>query len=247
MTESREAFHWPQGKRGAVSLSFDDARASQARAVEILDRHGFKGTFYISPEAAEKQADVWRAAVSRGHEIGNHTLTHPCSGNFPWSRSNALEDYTIERMAGEIDAADEAIERMLGVRAATFAYPCGQTFVGRGQRLRSYVPLVAGRFLVGRSFNSEIGADPSVCDLAHVPGVALDGLDFAAARQRIDRALELGTWLIFVGHEIGSGGAQTVLSDVLEQICVYAAGTEHGIWMDTVQAVGSHVKQAQGS
>jgi hypothetical protein len=36
------------------------------------------------------------------HELGNHTVTHPCSRNFPFSRENVLEDYTLERLDGDL-------------------------------------------------------------------------------------------------------------------------------------------------
>ena len=43
------AFRWPDGKRAALSLSFDDARLSQVdRALPIMDAHDVKGTFYVS-------------------------------------------------------------------------------------------------------------------------------------------------------------------------------------------------------
>ena len=52
------AFHWPEGKRVAVSLSFDDARASQVDVgVSLFDTHGVKVTFYVNPKSLEKRLD----------------------------------------------------------------------------------------------------------------------------------------------------------------------------------------------
>src|SRR5437016_1452750 len=96
------SFTWPGGARAAVSLSFDDARPSQAeRGIPLLDRLGMRATFFVSPERVLDPAP-WKRAAQAGHEIGNHSMTHPCSGNFPWSRDNALEDYTLERMEKEL-------------------------------------------------------------------------------------------------------------------------------------------------
>jgi peptidoglycan-N-acetylglucosamine deacetylase len=92
-------FQWPRGKRAAISLSFGDARLSQIdRGIAILDKHGVKATFYVSPDGLRKRLSGWRAAVEAGHEIGNHTVHHPCTGNFSWSRGHALEDYDLPRM-----------------------------------------------------------------------------------------------------------------------------------------------------
>jgi hypothetical protein len=46
----------------------------------------------------------------------------------------------------ELLAANETLEELLGVRPRTFAYPCGQRFVGAGENTRSYVPVVARHF-----------------------------------------------------------------------------------------------------
>jgi len=43
-------FRWPNSKRVAVSLSFDDARASQMDAgLPLFDRYHAKVTFYVNP------------------------------------------------------------------------------------------------------------------------------------------------------------------------------------------------------
>src|SRR5688500_6680342 len=96
------AFKWPAGKRAALSLSWDDARTSQPdTGIALLDRHGVRGTFYVVPSSVERRLDGWKKAVAGGHEIGNHSLTHPCSGNFPFARQKALEEYTLEKMRYE--------------------------------------------------------------------------------------------------------------------------------------------------
>ena len=160
MRIERQPFVWPGGARAAVSFSFDDARASQLdRGIPILDAHGVRATFYVSLDNVRARQAEWRRVAASGHEIGNHSLHHPCSANFPWSRAHALEDYCLDRMEAELLAANAAIEEMLRVRPQTFAYPCGQTFVGRGEGAASYVPLVARRFVVGRHAFDEVHND----------------------------------------------------------------------------------------
>src|SRR5579862_2020896 len=163
---------WPDGKTAALSLTFDDARISQVETgLPILDEYGVRGTFYVLPDAVRRRMDQWKGALATGHEVGNHTLSHPCSGNFPWSRYNALESYTLDRIEQELIAADNEIEDLLGITPTSFAYPCGHRFVGRGQELQSYVPLVARRFTAGRSWRDEVPNDPATCDLAQLNGV----------------------------------------------------------------------------
>src|SRR5205807_7740733 len=126
----RVAAPFPGGARVALSLSFDDAFASQLDvAVPMLEAHGLHATFYVLPARVRRSPDRWRAVSDRGHEIGSHTATHPCSANFGLSRRNVLENYTLERIEADIDRASGRIESVLGVRPSTFAYPCGQSCV----------------------------------------------------------------------------------------------------------------------
>ena len=96
-------FYWPEGKRVAVSLSFDDARPSQiSEGLPLLQKHGVKGTFYVNLQRAAENVDGWKQAVAQGHEIGNHSVRHPCSANFLWKALNVLENYTLDQIEEEL-------------------------------------------------------------------------------------------------------------------------------------------------
>ena len=203
-------FPWPQGKRCAVSLTFDDARLSQIdKGIPLLDKYEIKATFYIEPNNLLKRREGWIKAAANGHEIGNHTVTHPCTGNYEFSRDNALEDYDLERIAHEIDGANKFIKEQLVIEANSFAYPCGQKFVGRGENVKSYVPLVAERFLAGRGWLDEDANDPWLCDFSQLLGVESDGKSFAQLKALVDKAAAEGRWLVLAGHEMDDGAAQT--------------------------------------
>ena len=136
-------FPWPDGRKAALSLTFDDARESQVDVgLPLLNEHGVRATFYVLPDGARKRLALWKAALAAGHEIGNHSSSHPCTGNFAFSRTNALEDYTLERLEADVAVANAALAADLGRAPTAFAYPCGQSFVGRGEGVRSYVPVV---------------------------------------------------------------------------------------------------------
>ena len=239
------SFAWPGGKRCAVSFSFDDARPSQLDAgVPILDEFGVKGTFYPLLTPLRDAHARWRAAVAeRGHEIGNHTVNHPCSANYHWCKVH-LEEYTLGRMEMELDEAQVAIERAVGVTPQTFAYPCGNTFVGRGEGTHSYVPLVSRRFFAGRGFRNETTNKPALCDLAHVAGVDADRHPFETLKLWIDRAVERGAWLCFVNHDVSPTLDQAIKPDTLRRACAYVR--ESGaVWVDTVANVAQHVRSTR--
>ena len=89
------------------------------RALEILNRFGWKITFFIVGQdaALEKNRETLQAIAAAGHEIGNHSFNHE-----PW-----LHLYTKEQTADEIRRAEEAIESATGVLPRGFRGP-GYTF-----------------------------------------------------------------------------------------------------------------------
>ncbi len=244
-SSSAPAFHWPTGRRAAISLSFDDARTSQIDVgIPLLDKHGIKATFYVSPPNVKKRLQGWKKAVATGHEIGNHSSTHPCSGNFAWSRDRALETYTLDRIREELTGANQDVRDMLGVVPRTFAYPCGQKFIGRGRDVKSYVPLVAELFLAGRGFMDEAPNDPIFCDLAQLNGAPCDNHDFREIKPLVDQAMENGGWLVLAGHDIGSAfERQTTRISMLEDLFRYAAEPNRGLWLATVAEVAGYIEK----
>ena len=238
----QEDFRWPEGKRAAISLTFDDARLTQIdRGIPILDEYGFKGTFYVSIDNLKQRLDGWKKAVAAGHEIANHSVKHPCSGNFPFARERAVEDYTLEMMRSEFDQASAGIEQLVGVRPVSFAYPCGQKYVGRGENLKSYVPLVAEKFLTGRGWPDEWANDPAFCDMAQLMGVKLDEKSFDEVKAVMDRTLGNGGWLVFCSHEVAEDGRLVTNSKTLRALCEYGGDPKNGIWLDTVENIATYV------
>jgi peptidoglycan-N-acetylglucosamine deacetylase len=231
---------WPEGKRVALSLSFDDGRASQVTTgTPLFDRYGVKATFYVVPSAVEQQLNGWKKAVAQGHEIGNHSLNHPCTGNFLWARQKALEEYTLDQMRGELTQASQQIRELLGVQPEAFAYPCGQTFVGRGQNTQSYVPVVAQLFVSGRGWLGENSNDPGFCDMAQLLGMEMDGKEFDQLLPLIENARANGHWLVLAGHDIGESGSQTTR--------VAARDSANGVWLAPVGTVARYVLEQRGS
>jgi peptidoglycan/xylan/chitin deacetylase (PgdA/CDA1 family) len=238
---------WPAGKRAAVSLSFDDARASQlSEGLPVFAESNTKVTFFLTSSNIGTHADDWRRAAGAGHELGNHTVNHPCSGNFAWSASRALEDATLATMRTEMTEASRIIEQATGVRPVSFAYPCGQSFVGRGQHVASYVPLVSELFVAGRGWLSEGPNDPVRVDLAQLFGYPMDDMEFEALRPAVDDAIERGQWLVLAGHDIGAGpGHQVTRVSMLRALLAYVQEPARGVWVDTIGHVAAAVKRAQ--
>jgi GH35 family endo-1,4-beta-xylanase/peptidoglycan/xylan/chitin deacetylase (PgdA/CDA1 family) len=242
--ETDHNFPWPEGKKMALSLTFDDARLSQIdTGIPLLDKYRVKATFYVSPGSMLQRTDGWKKAVINGHDIGNHSVYHPCSGNFTWSRNKALEEYSLQKMKSELDSASRLIKEILGIQPVSFAYPCGQTFIGRGINTHSYVPLIASLFESGRGWLNEAPNDPLFCDLSQLNGTELDGKSFEQVLKLIETTKANGQWLVLAGHEMNEEGYQTSRLKTIEAICKYATDPANGIWIDNVHNVASFIEK----
>lgn len=245
--EAASGFAWPEGKQIAISLSFDDARASQVDAgTALLDEYGVKATFYVVPNSVKQRLEGWKKAAENGHEIGNHSYNHPCTGNFPWSRQKAIENYTLKKMKKELIMANHEIENLLGIKSEVFAYPCGQTYVGSGKNTRSYVPVVSKLFLSGRGWLDEGPNAPQFCDPAQLTGMEMDGKEFEQILPLIENAKKTGAWLVLAGHEMGSSGSQTTRLSMLKKLIEYAQNPANGIWIAPVGTVVKYIKAQKG-
>jgi peptidoglycan/xylan/chitin deacetylase (PgdA/CDA1 family) len=62
-----------------VALSFDDGPDPEwtPKILDVLKKYGVKGTFFMIGEEAENNVGVMQRVYREGHEIGNHTFTHP--------------------------------------------------------------------------------------------------------------------------------------------------------------------------
>ena len=133
---------------------------------------------------------------------------------------------------------------MLGVECRSFAYPCGHTFVGRGAETESYVPLVADRFIAGRTFNDVAINSPVHVDLAQINAMNSDALTFEQLRPVLESTLADGAWLVLGGHEIGHrGNFETTMPATLAATVEWCRS--HDVWIDSIGNVASRVRSLQ--
>jgi peptidoglycan-N-acetylglucosamine deacetylase len=82
-----------------VAISFDDGPDPPwtPKILDILDRKGVKGTFMVIGAEAQENIGLLKRIVREGHEIGNHTYTHPDISEIPPARLD-LEVKLTERL-----------------------------------------------------------------------------------------------------------------------------------------------------
>ncbi len=82
-----------------LALTFDDGPDPKwtPRVLDILKRENVKAAFFVIGEQAENNVGLLRRYISEGHEIGNHTFTHPDISEIS-SRQLELELNLTERL-----------------------------------------------------------------------------------------------------------------------------------------------------
>jgi hypothetical protein len=233
---------------GAVSLTFDDGRPCQLnKAIPAMDRHGIRGSFYMNPKGDhwKERLDAWSGVAADGHEIGNHTISHWCSNNLNGS-SGGLDDVSLDQVEADILAAQARLsEAFPNQRDWTFAYPCYQTFVGRGAGHQSYVPVVDRHFICGRAGGEYgIANSPEHVDLACAHGLATDRMSGFEMIGLVESLASKGQWVILVFHDI-DGSRLTVGGYDFNLLLAYLERRRDEILSAPVSDVAGRIKAYQ--
>ncbi|MCZ7649211.1 MAG: polysaccharide deacetylase family protein [Planctomycetota bacterium] len=240
---------WPDGKQAAISLTFDDGAKSQLeRAIPYLNKLGLPGTFYLNPrDDWRERLKPWREVAAAGHEIGNHTVGHPCSRAL-WGQEHGLETMTLEQLESDIVTAEERLREAIPEQTErTFCYPCYYHHVGSGRDRQSYVPLIARHFIAGRGGTCNLGfaVAPSGCDLAYLEGHPAERLAGYELIGLCERAAARGHWLLLVFHGIQEG-ALAVADGDFRELCDHLKRFEDRFWTATVLDAAKRVKAWRG-
>ena len=234
---------WPGKSRAAISLTYDDGMDSSLdHAIPDLEAAGFRGTFYLITGywgTAARQAD-WRDAFLNGHEIGNHTVHHPCRGG--QHRYN-LETYTPQRISEEIREANCWLDRNIGPDPyRTLAYPCGHHAVGNPPDEGSFFSAVGDCHIAARLAGGGIN-DPAV--VAENPlKIKSEVISFPHGREvgpfieYCEQAAKLGGWGVIVFHGIGDN-YWTTERVVHQQLLAHLR--DQRFWVAPVREVARHI------
>jgi len=72
--------YYPEGKKKALTMSYDDGQIHDRRLVEIFNKYGIRGTFHLNSGRFDADVFLKSSEISelfKGHEISAHTLNHP--------------------------------------------------------------------------------------------------------------------------------------------------------------------------
>jgi peptidoglycan/xylan/chitin deacetylase (PgdA/CDA1 family) len=99
-----------------IALTFDDGpnKTLTPKLLDLLAAHHMKATFFVVGQNAADHPDILKRAVREGHEIANHSWSHPNLGK--------MSDEAARR---EVQKTDDAIVAAIGKRPTLLRPPYG--------------------------------------------------------------------------------------------------------------------------
>lgn len=99
-----------------VAISFDAAWGNEFTAgiLDILDTYDVKATFFLVDFWSQEYPEDVKEIAARGHDIGNHSTTHPDMANL-----------SEAEIAEELNTSADTIESLTGSRPTLFRPPYG--------------------------------------------------------------------------------------------------------------------------
>lgn len=242
-----DVFTWPEGRKAAVSLAYDDALDSQLdNAIPALDRHGLKGSFYLqlSRDSVRLRLEEWRSAARNGHELGNHTLFHQCSGSLEdrdWVEPQRdLDRASAAAMKDQVLLANVMLTAIDGKTERTMTVPCGDVMAAGV----NYIDSVRQEFVAIKLGDGAVTPDMRQLDPYAVTvetPVDVTGKQLIA---RVEEAERKGTMVNFTFHGIG-GDYLSVSKQAHEELLQYLSSHRDIYWVDTFINLMKYVRRQQ--
>jgi sialate O-acetylesterase len=228
----------------AVVLTYDDGlNVHLDKVIPSLDSVELKGTFYIPGNAntINKRMGEWKTAADHGHELGNHTLFHPCSGSpagREWVRSDYdLDHYTVTRFMDEIRISNTILKMIDGKNARSFAYTCGDMKAGND----SFYELIKDEFISARGVTGQYETSDKA-DLFNVGAFMISGQSGDEMIRMVKKAMETHTLLVFLFHGVGGEHSLNASLKDHNQLLGFLKSHEKEIWVAPFIEVTNYIK-----
>jgi peptidoglycan-N-acetylglucosamine deacetylase len=235
-----------RGKKAAVVLTYDDAINEHLdNAVPILDSLGLKATFYITAFSTSMQARLneWKKLAVTGHELGNHTLFHPCVGGAgrEWvSKQNDLRNYSVKRMENEMRMTNLFLQSLDGKTKRTFAFTCGDMKVDDS----AFINGMKNDFVAARAVRDEMHKINEV-DLYNTDCYVINKHSFEQMKAWVDKAISTNSLLVILFHGVGGGNGLNVSIEDHRKILTYIKQKKKELMIATMLETAEYIKNWQ--
>src|SRR6478609_2865310 len=235
-----------KGKKCAVVITYDDAIHQHLdNALPVLDSLGLKATFYLTAFSSgrkDRLAD-WKKASANGHELGNHTLFHPCIGGKgrEWVQpENDMSKYTVARMVNEVRMTNVFLQALDGKTKRTFAFTCGDMKIGDS----TFMDGMRNDFLAARAVRAQLHKINEI-DLYDVDCYMVNGESGAQMIEWVKKAMETNSLLTILFHGVGGGNSLNVSIPAHRELLHWLKQNEKDIYIAPMVEVADHIKEWQ--
>lgn len=234
------------GKKAAIVLTYDDALDNHlSKAIPALDSFNFKGTFYICNDRNQQSTQLqgWRRAAFNGHELGNHTVFHPCNGGKgrEWVQpENDLRNYSLKRIWAEARTMNIFLHSIDGKTNRTFAFPCADASIGD----TLYINQLKKDFIAARSVRSEMLSLNDV-KLYDLPAYMINNETGEQLIALVKKAIEEKKLLIFLFHGVGGDHALNVSATAHSELLQFLKDHESDIWITPLVEAAIFIRENQ--
>lgn len=240
----QDGFIWPDGAEAAVCLTYDDGLDCHLDvAAPALEHHGFRGTFYVTGRSASlyRRMEEWRELAGRGHELGNHTLFHPCYGDqYDWVLPEYdLNSYTFPRLMAELSVANSLLKAVDGREERSFAYTCTNTTIDG----IPFIDSIHGLFPAARG-GGPLPERMEQVDLYNVPSWGVSDPTGEEMVAFVEEAMVKGTIAVFMFHSVG-GGYLNTSAPAHEMLLEYLDAHRDKIWTAPFLEVMQYVRSVR--
>jgi sialate O-acetylesterase len=236
-----------KGKKCAVVLTYDDAIDQHLdNAIPVLDSLKLKATFYVTAfsQSMQKRMNEWKKLATKGYELGNHTLYHPCIGGKgrEWvSKEYDLNNYTVKRMVDETRMTNLFLQAVDGKTKRTFAFTCGDMKIGDS----SFINAMKNDFVAARAVRNQMHKINEI-DLNNVDCYMVNGESAAQMIEWVKNAEETNSLLVILFHGVGGGNSLNVDIQAHREFLKYLKKNEKDIWIAPMLEVAEYIKAKQG-
>ncbi len=233
-------------KKAAVVLTYDDAVNQHLdNAIPVLDSLGLKATFYITGYSASirQRMNDWKKLPAKGHELGNHTLYHPCIGGVgrEWVKPDYdMLHYTVQRMVDETRMNNVFLQALDGKTKRTFAFTCGDMKIGDSL----FIGALKNDFVAARAVREEMHTIDKV-DLYNVDCYPVNGQTAEQMIEWVKKAVETKSLLVILFHGVGGGNSLNVLVPEHRKFLQYLKQNQKDLWIAPMIDVAEYVQKYQ--
>jgi sialate O-acetylesterase len=210
-------------------------------AVPALNALGLRATFYLSVNAPDVRTRLgdWKNVAKAGHELGNHTIYHPCDASKP-GRSwvlpeNDLSKYTTSEFLREVTMTNTFLQSLDGKTERTFAFPCGDTHAGEG----SFVDAIKNQFVSMRGVEGRLN-NLNNLDLTNIHCYVVDEKNSDQLITWAEKAAQENALLVILFHGVGGGHSLNVNLDIHNKFLSYLKDHGDDYWVTTMLEASKH-------